>query len=195
MRPYAMAADRIGGRSGTPFGGGPRGARGRRAAESYAAATVIAIVVIAAHQHAGSAPIAHRLPSSAQQWVDQWTAASLGDPARVCRQLFAPALVRASKPRRAAAAAASTPQPGATPSASGMYSKTAEPRRSKPNRSTSGAGRATSRSFSATCTEAGVPLTSFEAVLPVPVTTRIGALGRALSRTAGRRRGRDRAVR
>jgi hypothetical protein len=35
------------------------------------------------------------LPWSPQQWVDQWTAASLGDPARVCRQLFAPALVRA----------------------------------------------------------------------------------------------------
>ena len=32
------------------------------------------------------------LPSTPQQWVEQWTTASLDDPGRVCRQLFAPAL-------------------------------------------------------------------------------------------------------
>ena len=37
------------------------------------------------------------LPASPQQWVDQWTAASLENPARVCQHLFAPALAAAFK--------------------------------------------------------------------------------------------------
>lgn len=59
-----------------------------------AVATVIAIAVIAAQQHAGQAA-APRLPSSAQQWADQWVTASLRDPTRGCGQLFAPARLRA----------------------------------------------------------------------------------------------------
>jgi hypothetical protein len=41
-----------------------------------------------------STPIA-ALPPSPRQWVNQWTAASLDNPARVCQQLFAPALAAA----------------------------------------------------------------------------------------------------
>ena len=37
------------------------------------------------------------MPSTPQQWVEQWMAASLDDPGRVCRQLFAPALAAAFK--------------------------------------------------------------------------------------------------
>jgi hypothetical protein len=57
---------------------------------------VIAGAVIASQlqfRHAAGAP----LPSTPQQWVEQWTAASLDDPGRVCRQLFAPALAAAFK--------------------------------------------------------------------------------------------------
>jgi hypothetical protein len=37
------------------------------------------------------------LPSTPRAWVDQWTAASLNDPGRVCGRLFAPALASAFK--------------------------------------------------------------------------------------------------
>jgi hypothetical protein len=37
------------------------------------------------------------VPSTPSQWVEQWTAASLDSPARVCQQLFAPALAAAFK--------------------------------------------------------------------------------------------------
>jgi hypothetical protein len=36
-----------------------------------------------------------RLPSTPQQWVSQWTAATLQSPAEVCDHLYAPALSRA----------------------------------------------------------------------------------------------------
>ena len=53
-------------------------------------AAIVAAVVASQHQarQASGAP----LPSTPRQWVEQWTAASLDNPGRVCRQLFAPAL-------------------------------------------------------------------------------------------------------
>lgn len=60
---------------------------------------VVAVVVLAAiadHRHQRSTSPAS-LPSTPSQWVEQWTAASLESPARVCRQLFAPALAVAFK--------------------------------------------------------------------------------------------------
>jgi hypothetical protein len=59
-----------------------------------AVATIVAIAVIAGHQHT-PAPAAARLPSTPQQWVSQWTAATLQSPAEVCDHLYAPALARA----------------------------------------------------------------------------------------------------
>jgi hypothetical protein len=61
------------------------------------AVTVVAVAVIAGQQHAGRAPSAPPLPSTPQQRVDQWTAASLNDPGRVCGRLFVPALASAFK--------------------------------------------------------------------------------------------------
>ncbi len=69
-------------------------ARRRRPSAFVAATTMITIVVMAAQQHTGPAPSTARLPSSAQQWVDQWMAASLKAPDRACGRLFAPALAR-----------------------------------------------------------------------------------------------------
>ncbi len=51
---------------------------------------------IAGHRHGRSTSPAGR-PSSPSQWVEQWTAASLDSPAKVCQQLFAPALAAAFK--------------------------------------------------------------------------------------------------
>jgi len=60
---------------------------------------VVALVVMAAiaghRQHRSTSPAG--LPSTPSQWVEQWTAASLDSPARVCQQLFAPALATAFK--------------------------------------------------------------------------------------------------
>ena len=60
-------------------------------------AALIGVAAIAGTQqqtgHEPSVP----LPASPQQWVDQWTAASLENPARVCQHLFAPALAAAFK--------------------------------------------------------------------------------------------------
>ncbi|MFZ1996629.1 MAG: hypothetical protein WAU75_21125 [Solirubrobacteraceae bacterium] len=53
--------------------------------------------MIAGQQHGGHAPPA-RLPTTPQQWVDQWTAASAKNPEKVCDQLFAPALATAFRP-------------------------------------------------------------------------------------------------
>jgi hypothetical protein len=60
-----------------------------------AVATVVAIAVIAGQQHTSSPPAVPRLPSTPQQWVSQWTAATLQSPAEVCDHLYAPALSRA----------------------------------------------------------------------------------------------------
>ncbi len=62
-----------------------------------AVATIVAVAVIAGQQHSASAPAAPRMPSTPQQWVSQWTAATLQSPAEVCGHLYAPALARAFK--------------------------------------------------------------------------------------------------
>jgi hypothetical protein len=72
-------------------------ARQRRPRALIALATIVAIAVIAGQQHTAPAPAAPRLPSTPQQWVDQWTAATLQSPAEVCDHLYAPALARAFK--------------------------------------------------------------------------------------------------
>jgi hypothetical protein len=61
-----------------------------------ALATLIGVAIIAAEQRGAGTPSVP-LPASPQQWVDQWTAASLESPARVCQHLFAPALAAAFK--------------------------------------------------------------------------------------------------
>lgn len=67
----------------------------RRRGPLFGVVTVAAVAVIAGQQHGGRAPGASRLPSTPRQWVDQWAAASLNDPGRVCGRLFAPALASA----------------------------------------------------------------------------------------------------
>ena len=62
-----------------------------------AIATIVAIAAIAGQQHSGPSPATPRLPSTPQQWVSQWTAATLQSPAEVCSHLYAPALARAFK--------------------------------------------------------------------------------------------------
>jgi hypothetical protein len=74
----------------------PPAARPRRPAALIGVAVAVAVAVIAC-QHSGSPPSAG-LPSTPSQWVEQWTAASLENPARVCQNLFAPALAAAFKP-------------------------------------------------------------------------------------------------
>jgi hypothetical protein len=76
-------------------GDGPKARHGRRLL--LAVVTVIALAVIAGQQHGGRTPITARLPATPRQWVDQWTTASLENPARVCQQLYAPALASAFK--------------------------------------------------------------------------------------------------
>jgi hypothetical protein len=77
---------------------GPAYTPRRRSRALIAVATVVVVAVIAAQQHTGRAPATPGLPSTPTQWVEQWTAASLENPARVCDQLFAPALAAAFKP-------------------------------------------------------------------------------------------------
>jgi hypothetical protein len=69
----------------------------RRRGPLLGIAIVIVVAVIAGQQHGGRTPSSPPLPSTPQQWVDQWAAASLNDPGRVCGRLFAPALARAFK--------------------------------------------------------------------------------------------------
>jgi hypothetical protein len=57
---------------------------------------VAAVAVIASQQHDGGS-VGTRLPSTPQQWVEQFTAASLDNPGRVCGRLFAPALAAVFK--------------------------------------------------------------------------------------------------
>jgi hypothetical protein len=61
---------------------------------SWALIAVVAAIVVAvvASQHQARQASGAPLPSTPLQWVEQWTAASLDNPGRVCRQLFAPAL-------------------------------------------------------------------------------------------------------
>jgi hypothetical protein len=74
----------------------PRANR-RRPRALIALATIVAIAVIAGQQHTAAAPAVPRLPSTPQQWVSQWTAATLQSPTDVCDHLYAPALSRAFK--------------------------------------------------------------------------------------------------
>ena len=62
-------------------------------------ATLAAIVVgaVIASQHEARQARGALLPSTPSQWVEQFTAASLDNPGRVCRQLFAPALAAVFK--------------------------------------------------------------------------------------------------
>ena len=75
----------------------PADARRSRSRAPIAVATVIAVVLIAAQQHAGRAPAKPALPSTPAQWVAQWTAASAENSARACSRLFAPPLAEAPK--------------------------------------------------------------------------------------------------
>jgi hypothetical protein len=59
-------------------------------------AAVVVMAAIAGHRHHRSTSPAG-LPSTPSRWVEQWTAASLDSPARVCQQLFAPALTATFK--------------------------------------------------------------------------------------------------
>ena len=72
-----------------------RETRRRRPRTLIAVATVAALLVIAGQQHTSGTPTTPPLPSTPQQWVDEWTDASLQNPARVCSHLFAPALASA----------------------------------------------------------------------------------------------------
>ena len=74
----------------------PRGSH-RRPRALIALATIVAVAVIAGEQHTASAPAVPRLPSTPQQWVSRWTAATLHSPAEVCDHLYAPGLSRAFK--------------------------------------------------------------------------------------------------
>jgi hypothetical protein len=74
----------------------PRGSH-RKPGALIALATIVAVAVIAGQQHTASAPTVPRLPSTPQQWVSQWTAATLQSPSEVCDHLYAPALARAFK--------------------------------------------------------------------------------------------------
>jgi hypothetical protein len=58
---------------------------------------LVVAAAVAGHQHGGRATGASSLPAAPQQWVADWTAASLSNPGRVCRRLFAPALATAFK--------------------------------------------------------------------------------------------------
>ena len=57
------------------------------------------MIVIAAitSQHAGKPSQGWALPSTSAQWVAQWTAASLDNPALVCQHVFAAGLAAAFK--------------------------------------------------------------------------------------------------
>jgi hypothetical protein len=69
----------------------------RKPGALIALATLVAVAVIAGQQHTASPPAVPRLPSTPQQWVSRWTAATRQDPAKVCGHLYAPALSRAFK--------------------------------------------------------------------------------------------------
>ena len=75
----------------------PPRASHRKPGALIALATIVAVAVIAGQQHTASPPAVPRLPSTPQQWVSRWTAATLQSPAEVCDHLYAPALSRAFK--------------------------------------------------------------------------------------------------
>jgi hypothetical protein len=75
----------------------PRRGSHRKPRALIALATIVAVAIIAGQQHTASAPAVPRLPSTPQQWVSRWTAATLQSPVEVCDHLYAPALSRAFK--------------------------------------------------------------------------------------------------
>jgi hypothetical protein len=86
----------------------PDRAQGRRPGPTYripsrrvwaliATLAAIAVGAVVASQHDARQSRGAPLPSTAGQWVEQFTAASLENPGRVCRQLFAPALAAVFK--------------------------------------------------------------------------------------------------
>ena len=86
---------------GTGVGVGLRGldrpaAKRRRSWGLIATVVVITVAVVVSQLHVRDGG-GTRLPSTPQQWVEQWMAASLDNPGRVCQQLFAPALAAVFK--------------------------------------------------------------------------------------------------
>lgn len=77
--------------------GRPRAWHRRSWALVVVAVVIVVAVAVIASQHDSREAVGTSLPSSPRQWVEQWTAASIEDPGRVCRQLFAPALAAAFK--------------------------------------------------------------------------------------------------
>jgi len=75
----------------------PPRASHRKPGALIALATIVAVAVIAGQQHTSPTPAVLRLPSTPQQWVSRWTAATRQSPAEVCDHLYAPALSRAFK--------------------------------------------------------------------------------------------------
>lgn len=71
--------------------------RPRRVFVVIAAIAAVVVVAVIASQHAARQARGAPLPRTPTQWVEQFTAASLDDPGRVCRQLFAPALAAVFK--------------------------------------------------------------------------------------------------
>ena len=69
----------------------------RRVFVVIAALAAIVIVAVIASQDGARQVRGALLPRSPTQWVEQFTAASLDDPGRVCRQLFAPSLAAVFK--------------------------------------------------------------------------------------------------
>ncbi len=67
----------------------PAAGRSHRSRALIGIAVVVAIAAIAAQQQHKSTPRTG-LPSTPRQWVQQWTAASFQNRARVCHQLLTP---------------------------------------------------------------------------------------------------------
>jgi hypothetical protein len=96
-RPTAsLTPARVGAHERDPLehGDGSRVGPWRAFAAVMLAAVVIAAVVIAGGSGAGRAKSA-ALPGTPHRWVEQWTAAALDNPRRVCERLFAMALAAA----------------------------------------------------------------------------------------------------
>jgi hypothetical protein len=67
----------------------------RRSRAPIAIATLAVLALIAGHQTIGHRAAMAALPGTPREWVDQWTAAALNDPGKVCGRLFSPALTAA----------------------------------------------------------------------------------------------------
>jgi len=137
----------------------PRGSQ-RKPRALIALATVVAVAVIAGQRHTASAPAVPRLPSTPQQWVSRWTAATLQNPTEVCGRLYAPALSRAFKSDTGHSCASYYTAVKSTSFRIRHVLEDAPPRRSKPKRSAPDTNGATSRCSSVTSAPVGRQLTS-----------------------------------